>query len=63
MIAIGGGFGTLSEIGFMLRLGRPVSCLHSWEVRRPGETEREPEIHWATSPADAIEWLWQRCGL
>lgn len=60
MIAIGGGFGTLSEIGFMLRLGKPVTCLASWEVRRPGAAEPEPEIHWAASPRDAVDWLLAR---
>jgi uncharacterized protein (TIGR00725 family) len=57
MIAIGGGFGTLSEIGFMLRLGRPVTCINSWDVRRPGDDLPEPEIHWAEGPADAVAWL------
>ena len=30
MIAIGGGYGTLSEVAFMLRLGRPVCAVSSW---------------------------------
>lgn len=30
-IAIGGEGGTLSEIGYALRLGKPVISLHSWE--------------------------------
>jgi uncharacterized protein (TIGR00725 family) len=63
MIAIGGGFGTLSEIGFMLRLGRPVACINSWSVRRPGDDAPEPEIHWATGANDAVGWLWERLGL
>ena len=37
-IAIGGEGGTLSEIGYALRLGRPVISLHSWEpMLRDGE--------------------------
>lgn len=30
-IAIGGGYGTLSEIGFAVRIGRPVVGLGTWE--------------------------------
>ena len=32
VIAVGGGYGTLSEIGFALRLGRPVMGLGTWEM-------------------------------
>ena len=31
MIAIGGGYGTLTEIGFALRLARPLALIDSWE--------------------------------
>lgn len=34
VIAIGGGFGTLSEIAFALKLGRPVFGLSTWELDR-----------------------------
>ena len=37
VIAVGGEFGTLSEIGFALKLGRPVVGLRSWELARGGE--------------------------
>jgi uncharacterized protein (TIGR00725 family) len=63
MIAIGGGFGTLSEIGFMLRLGRPVAAVASWDVRRPGDTEPEPAIHRAGDAAAAVSWLWSELGM
>jgi hypothetical protein len=33
VIAIGGEWGTLSEIGFARRLGRPVVALRSWQLR------------------------------
>lgn len=33
VVAIGGGAGTLSEIGFALKLGRPVIGLGTWEVQ------------------------------
>jgi uncharacterized protein (TIGR00725 family) len=31
LIAIGGGYGTLSEIAFALKIGTPVVALRSWE--------------------------------
>ncbi len=36
VIAIGGEFGTLSEIGLALKVGRRVVLLHSWDVSRDG---------------------------
>ena len=58
MIAIGGGYGTLSEIGFMRRLGRPVACIASWGIHQPGETNLDEGIYWASNPEDAVTWLW-----
>ena len=31
VVAVGGGYGTLSEVGFALKIGRPVVSLGSWE--------------------------------
>lgn len=45
VIAIGGGWGTLSEIGFARRLGRRVVALASWEVAG---------LDAAASPAEAV---------
>jgi uncharacterized protein (TIGR00725 family) len=36
VIAVGGEFGTLSEIAFALKLGRPVIGLGTWELARAG---------------------------
>lgn len=36
LIAVGGGWGTLSEIGFALRTGRPVVALSAWEATLEG---------------------------
>lgn len=36
LIAVGGEFGTLSEIALALRTGVPVVSLDSWELSRPG---------------------------
>jgi len=45
VIAIGGGWGTLSEIALAKRLGRPVITLDSWPVTG---------LESATSPAEAV---------
>ncbi len=37
VIAVGGEFGTLSEIAFALRAGKPVVGLDTWELQRGGE--------------------------
>ena len=36
VIAVGGGYGTLSEIAFALKLGKPVIGLQTWELHRDG---------------------------
>jgi uncharacterized protein (TIGR00725 family) len=37
VIAVGGEFGTLSEIAFALKLGRSVIGLGTWELARDGQ--------------------------
>jgi hypothetical protein len=39
VIAIGGRYGTLSEIGLSLKLGIPVVGLNTWQLYREGELE------------------------
>jgi uncharacterized protein (TIGR00725 family) len=46
VVAIGGGHGTLSEIGLALRIGRPVVGLGTWEVHG---------VEHVSTPAMAIE--------
>jgi uncharacterized protein (TIGR00725 family) len=46
VIAIGGEYGTLSEIGLALKVGRPVVALESWEL---GE-----HVSVASSPEEAV---------
>ncbi len=48
MIAVGQGYGTLSEIALALRAGTPVVGLRSWDL--PGEG-----VHVARSPQEAAE--------
>ena len=47
VIAIGGGFGTLSEIAFALRLKIPVVGIRTWDV--------SSEIKKATGPDEAVD--------
>ena len=37
VVAVAGEFGTLSEIGFALKIGRPVVGLTTWELARAGQ--------------------------
>ena len=55
VVAIGGEWGTLSEIAYARRLGRPVIALRTWTVRGIGPMEDAPGIVPASSPADAVD--------
>ena len=55
VIAIAGEWGTLAEIAFARRLGRPVVTIGSWEVRGAGAMEDAPGIESANDPAGAVE--------
>jgi hypothetical protein len=50
-IAVGGGYGTLSEIGHARKLGTPVVGLDTWNLKKEGYTG----IIEAKSPAEAVE--------
>lgn len=52
VIAIRGGYGTLSEISFALRLGVPVVGLQTWSVTRNGKADQG--IHVAETPKRAV---------
>jgi uncharacterized protein (TIGR00725 family) len=54
LVAVGGEYGTLSEIALALKAGRPVVGLGTWELRRPGGTEADPGIRIAQNPASAV---------
>ncbi len=54
LVAVGGEYGTLSEIAFALKLGRPVVGLATWELRRHGGAGPDPGIHPAGDPAAAV---------
>ena len=53
VIAVGGEFGTLSEIAFALKAGTPVVGLGTWELSRAGEPVEA--IAGAPSPAAAVD--------
>jgi uncharacterized protein (TIGR00725 family) len=55
VVAIGGEWGTLAEIGFARRLGKRVAALRSWTVNGPGEMDGGPGIDVAEDPAQAVE--------
>jgi uncharacterized protein (TIGR00725 family) len=47
IIAIGGSYGTLSEIAFALKIGIPVIGIKTWDV--------SPEIKKVSSPKEAVD--------
>ncbi|HYR63766.1 MAG TPA: TIGR00725 family protein [Actinomycetota bacterium] len=54
VIAVGGGVGTLSEIGLALKMGKPVVGLGTWEVAPPpGETPLAT-VRRAGTPDEAV---------
>jgi uncharacterized protein (TIGR00725 family) len=53
VIAVAGEYGTLSEIGFALKTGKPVVGLGTWELARGGRAD--PGIVVAADAADAVE--------
>lgn len=53
VVAVGGGYGTLSEVALALRAGRPVVGLGTWGLVRPnGATDHGVSI--AADAADAV---------
>jgi uncharacterized protein (TIGR00725 family) len=55
VIAIGGEWGTLAEIAFARRFGRPVVALGGWSVSGAGPMAGAPGIRRAESAAQAVE--------
>jgi uncharacterized protein (TIGR00725 family) len=58
VIAVAGEWGTLSEIGFALKLGIPVVGWHTWEMSRDGSPQEG--ITRVATPADAVEKAFER---
>ena len=55
VVAVGGEYGTLSEMGLALKVGRPVVALESWDL---GE-----HVSLASSPEEAVEAAFGLLGL
>jgi len=53
VIAVGGKYGTLSEIAFTLNFGKPVVGLGTWEMHREGRPSAS--IVRAATPQEAVE--------
>lgn len=51
-IAIGGEFGTLSEIAYCKQFDRPVCALHSWNIK---------DIHQVESAEEALKYIEEEC--
>jgi uncharacterized protein (TIGR00725 family) len=52
VVGVGGEFGTLSEIAFALKLGRPVVGLETWELAKGGQPDQA--IVRASTPEEAV---------
>lgn len=53
VIAIGGSYGTLTEIGYALQTGIPVIGLNTWTISR--NDKQDKSIIPAESPSEAVE--------
>jgi hypothetical protein len=53
VVAVGGGWGTLSEIGLAGVLGRPVVVVAGWRLEHA--TALPGEVHYAADAAEAVE--------
>ncbi len=56
MIAIDGGYGTLSEVAQALNHGRPVVALGSWDLDRTGKVEKDLFLR-VDTPEDAVVFI------
>jgi uncharacterized protein (TIGR00725 family) len=53
VVAVGGGWGTLSEVALALKTGKPVVGISTWELAKAGRVVEG--IVRAGSPAEAVE--------
>jgi hypothetical protein len=54
LIAVGGSYGTLSEIGLALNLGKRVVHLQSWDLDQAGAVDADLYVE-AQTPEEAVE--------
>jgi uncharacterized protein (TIGR00725 family) len=62
MIAVGGEYGTLSEIALALKMGKPVVGLQTWRVTPPRERQEGGGIVRAETPEAAVAIAWRLAG-
>jgi uncharacterized protein (TIGR00725 family) len=60
VVAIGGGWGTLSEIALAGKLGRPVAGVGSWKLSRGGIRAEGPRE--AVDGGQAVRWALEQVG-
>jgi uncharacterized protein (TIGR00725 family) len=60
VLAIGGSWGTLSEIALACRTGVPVVCLGGWRITDAAGAEKTPPQ--ASSPQDAVALVLELAG-
>jgi uncharacterized protein (TIGR00725 family) len=61
VIAVGGEWGTLSEIGFARKLGKPVIGIRTWQLST--EDKSFSDIGRADSAKEAVELAWKLASL
>jgi uncharacterized protein (TIGR00725 family) len=60
VIAVGGKYGTLSEIAYALQSNIPIIGLNTWEISRNGQADKS--IIPAKDPAEAVEKAFEMIG-
>jgi hypothetical protein len=60
VIAIGGAYGTLSEIAHVLNSGKPVVAMGTWEISRDGA--EDSAIYRTEDAVEAVEWALEAAG-
>lgn len=58
IIAIGGGYGTLSEIAFAIKFGVPVVGLNTWDFRK--ENLGSNAVIYVKTAREAVDTAWQQ---
>jgi uncharacterized protein (TIGR00725 family) len=53
LVAVGGEYGTLSELALALKIGRPVVGIGTWTLVRPGG-DPDVGVHPAAGPDEAV---------
>lgn len=62
VVAVGGSHGTLAEMAFALKAGRPLVALRSWTMT-PGDADSpDPGVQVASSPEEAVEAAFRAAG-